>query len=58
LPPVLVLVALDKSLKVRGDFRHLHIATPTDFVANIFRDIARPAIGRTSFTKSSTTAIA
>jgi hypothetical protein len=40
LPPVLVLVALDESLKVRGHFRHLHVAAPTDFVGNIFRYIA------------------
>jgi hypothetical protein len=44
LSPVLVLVTLDEYLKVRGDFRHLHIAAPTDFVGNIFRYIARPAL--------------
>jgi hypothetical protein len=45
LPPVLILVTLDECLKVRGDFRHLHIAAPADFLGNIFRDIARPALG-------------
>jgi hypothetical protein len=40
----LVLVTLDECLKVRGDFRHPHIAAPTDFVGNIFRCIARPAL--------------
>jgi hypothetical protein len=44
LPPVLILVTLDECLKVRADFRHLHITAPTDFVGNIFRDIARPAL--------------
>jgi hypothetical protein len=44
LPPVLILVTLDECLKVRGDFRHLHITAPTDFVGNIFRYIARPAL--------------
>jgi hypothetical protein len=45
LPPVLVLVALDECLKVRGDFPHLHVGAPADFVGNILRDIARPALG-------------
>ena len=28
LPPVLVFVALDECLKVRGDFPHLHVGAP------------------------------
>ena len=45
LPPLWVFVALDKCLKVRRHFRHLHVAPPADFVGNIFRDIPRPALG-------------